>query len=421
MYVYPTPADRLPDLVALVGDFWTERYGGAGLVVDILRGVDQDQVQLFDDLLAVQDSIGRRACPIAHIDQVSRIVIKHSTGASGVYPWPADSTAYLIADDPVAANTLLVEGVHYTLNGDAITFLVDPFVDPAFNSYPVLEAGVEVDQAIDLWAIRLRRDLDWINTQFGFIVGIPSPSTEASRTATVALLDALSGGTTHGQVASFASACAGIPLCAGNETVEVSTVDQAGRLVITDASVYRFPATATPVVTVGQVLAKHAPLVDTLTVFESRGGSMPDLTSITLDAGHLDPTIAGPLTFGASPTALNVTLNVSGYTRVDWALGGAGGDVVQFFDRLHAKGIAAGKTLAMCLDTRPQPQSTQPTAAHLPTTIAPLAFLFANALRSGAYVIHVAGDLGAGALGLGQLDKLRQVIPPATAGFVIVT
>jgi hypothetical protein len=88
---------------------------------------------------------------------------------------------------------------------------------------------------------------------------------------------------------------------------------------------------------------------------------------------------------------------------------------------MHSKGITALKTLAMCMDSRPQPQPTQPAAANLPATINPLVFLFQNALRNNAFVVRLKmADFGPNALSLDLLNYLRQIMPPHVVMIVVI-
>lgn len=172
----------------------------------------------------------------------------------------------------------------------------------------------------------------------------------------------------------------------------------------------------------GDVVNRGDPLVDALYIFEPNRGGTPDIAAITLSPSFLlDPSLSGPVTFSNATTPLVVIPNVFGYTKVTWVLGGVPADVTAFFDLLHSKGIAAGKTLAMCMDSRPQPQPTQPAAVNLPATINPLAFLFQNALRSNAFVVRLkTADFGPNALSLDMLDFMRQIMPPHVVMVVVL-
>jgi hypothetical protein len=249
------------------------------------------------------------------------------------------------------------------------------------------------------------------------------PSSQNYKDLVVPILDAVSGATSYDDIARAVSAVVDIPIVkSDDEVVEAIQVDSHGLMIATDKFVYRFKSSATPIVVIGDTVNQDDSLVDAFYIFEPNRGGTPDIAAVTLSPSFLlDPALPGPVTFSNAVTPLVVIPNVFGYTKLTWVLGGLPADVTAFFDLLHSKGIAAGKTLAMCMDSRPQPQPTQPAAANLPATINPLAFLFQNALRNNAFVVRLkSSDFGPNALSLDMLDYLRQIMPPHVV-MVVVT
>lgn len=456
MFTFPTTADNPQRLVNLLGSYWPVTFAGADLVVAYCYGGNAAEQQLFQDVLELQNSVGRYTCPVFNTelwysltcklsDEVSAETIEYGEGfiygtngpdatmyhygqsivGAKAYTAPAElNSAYYAANAITNPTVIFSQGIDFAIDAinQKIVFSHSLFDNQNITPTPIIENDVVIDYEVTVWIYRAQLDRDWFYEQFGYIIPLNLTSSERYKQAVNAILSSYTSATSYDNVAELLEAIADCPrVIFDNETVEVITTDSVYQLIITDKNVYRYSLTASPIVTVGQVVNEDDQLVDTVTIFEPSGGQSPSLTSITLDNSFLDHSVLGPLTFNNSNTALNVTLNVSGFTKVDWALGGAAGDVTQFFDVLHTKGIAAGKTLAMCLDTRPQPQATQPTAFNLPATINPMKFLFENVFRANAFIVILkTAGFGPNALGVTLLPLLRNMIPPHSTAITIV-
>lgn len=435
MFTYPTLTDNLSQYVGLVSTFWTQLYGGANLVFDYLRGCMASQQQLNNDIDELVATIGRKLCPVYHnelwynVDLLESQVTQVMLPAGGVtFPWPATAAQVNHMTDAIIKPTVMMtNGIDFNVNTEAgtILFPFNPFTDTRFSPLPVFNSqGVITDYSLPLWFLGAQIDLNYIYQQFGYVIGLNLPSGQNYKDLVVAILDGVSGATSYDNVAKAVSAIVDIPLVKSDgETIQNIVMDSHGLMIATDYFIYRFMASAIPVVAIGDTVNQDDSLVVSLSIFEPNRGGTPNISALTLSpSDFLDPTLTGPVTFNNASTALNVILNVSGYTEVTWALGGLSADVTNFFNLLHTKGIAAGKTLAMCMDTRPQPQSTQPTAANLPTTINPLVFLFQNAFRNNGFVVALkTADFGSNNLGLSVLSILRQIMPPHVAMIVVTT
>lgn len=433
MFTFPTASDNLPAFVALVSSFWTRTYGGANLVFDYLRGCMINQQQLDNDINELVASVGRHSCPVYHNElwynvdllQSQKQPVTIPVGAV-TFPWPVEAKVVNhMTNGLIAPTVMMTNGVDFNvdLSNNTVFFPFDPFIDPRFEPIPVLDSlGNIVDYKLPLWFLSAKLDWDFIWEQFGYVTGIRQPSSQNYKDLVGAILDAVSGATSYGDVARAVSAIVDIPIVKSDgEVVEAIQIDANGLMIATDKNIYRFKSTATPIVVVGDVVNRSDSLVDAFYIFEPNRGGTPDIASLTLSPSFLlDPSLPGPVTFNNASTPLVVIPNVFGYTKVTWAMGGAPADVTAFFDLLHSKGIAALKTLAMCMDSRPQPQPTQPTAANLPATINPLAFLFQNALRNNAFVVRLkTADFGPNSLSLDLLDFLRQIMPPHVVMIVV--
>ena len=424
MYTFPVTGDDPQRIIDLLGSYWPGTYGGEAQVIAYANGTNQAEQQLFQNMQELQASISRYTCPILNTTLWYNLVLtKSQLGAGNSFPIPSNfMRASYGANDILLPTVMYAEGIDFVLSASTISFAVNPFSDPLNQPQPVIVDNVIVDYILPLWFFHAGIDNSWLYEQFGYVIPLNLPSSQQYQDAINAVFSAYTSATSYDNIALLLQAIADAPRVLSNgETVQVITADVTHNLIITDKNVYKFGLGANPIVTVGQVVNQDDQLVDTVAIYEPTLGSAPPISSLTIGAGFLDPSIAGPLTFNNSSTALVVTLNVSGYTKVSWALGGAGGDVTNFFNLLHSKGIAAGKTLAMCMDNRPQPQATQPTAFNLPATINPLQFLFQNAFRANMWtvVLKTAG-FGSGALGTSLLYLLRNMIMPGNTAIVIV-
>ncbi len=206
-----------------------------------------------------------------------------------------------------------------------------------------------------------------------------------------------------------------------------------------------------PVVAVGDTVHAGDSLTDGLRLTELNTGQTPaDLQVLSLGRGFVSACFQGDLLFENKDVPLEViTDDPSGYTKLQWGLGGFPLDVAKFFDELHARGVAASQagnpatasnltkipgdpcenvpdifrppgTLAHLLDRR-EIRTGEPTAASLPKTINPLQFVIANVLRNNAFLVRVKSvGMPANRLGLHNVRILRKIIPPHTAMILII-
>lgn len=417
MYTYPSPTDNLPAFVALLGGFWTELYGGADLVYDYLRAGLLPWAQQHSDLNELAATLSRHTCPTHHDEQWHALTLREADrvllpDGQAIFPFPRDlREVHYAADRITRPANAWTQGVDFTINPDQerITFLDDPFLA---ENLPI--EGDAPERTFTLWLLHAKFERNCLYQNYGYVLGLERPSSHRYKDLLVAGLNAVTGVASYADVAAIVEAVAGVPRCrTDGEIVQVVTADANHKLIITDRNVYAFAPTATPIVAVDQKLRRDDQLIDAVQIFEPSGGRVPQLPSLTLPAELFDPQITGPLTFDNLDAPLTVTENVGGYTKISWPLGGAAADVSAFFDQLHARGVAAGATLANYLDTRPQPQPTQPAAVNLPVTINPLAFLFRRVLRGNCLLIRLKqADFGPDALGADYLSLLRRIVPP---------
>lgn len=434
--------DLAESLFAGLGGFWTSAYSGSDQIRRFCRALADAAGQIGDDVEVAYDCVARETVPvlrrfrwrslvIRRADRVSSAVTSlrygdprvvatfngdYSYGAPGIFgesSYPHDGLAEvsLIFNRMESPGAVLVRGVDFGIVDDRIVFRDDPFDNPAFAIMPI-----DGDDELTLWLYGAGYDEDLILNHVGFQVGLALPSSREYRELCNAALDAVAGGSAILQLMRALAAATGSPIAGtDNEVVQIIGADFNRPFVATDKAIYLLGSGASAAVKIGDILAAGDPLGDGFQLAEFNRGIVPSwLDSAALDDSLLAPGAGSELTFSRGAVPVSVT-TVRGYTRLSFPLAGNPNDVTAFWDQAHARGIAAGKTLAMCLDRRPNPAG-QPTADSLPATIDPLQFLAANVFRGHAVVVQIKpGSFGPGALGLGQLALLRRISPPHVA------
>jgi len=416
--MYPSNQfDNVSTLMPIIGSFWSDTYGGFKFNIDYLRGACLQEQQNINDLQECQDTIGRITCPVAHVDDWYKLVLcQDDTEADNVFPLPKDVLDIPALTDAILfPNTVLTRDIDYTVDPVAhkITFAVNPFNNPNLNPQ---------SRQLTLWGMKVQRDRQYVFNHIGSVAGISGPSTQTYKNLANAYLDAISSATAWIDVINLISAMADIAVTRVNgEVVEEIFTDTSNLVIVTDQNVYKFVPTATAAVAIGDELMAGDPLTTGIVIHQPNRGEIPTwLTSLSIPANFFLDNLTGPLVWNNANTPLIVTENVSGFTKVEWALGGAPADITQFFNDLHARGVANGNTLANYMDMRPQPQPTQPSALALPKTINPLQFLMQNVLRANTLIVKLdVTQFGPQAMGLNFVGSLlRNVTPPQ--GTVIV-
>jgi len=482
---YPFPNtiyDQPQNLLAVLGSWWADDYAGTAQVSSIVRGKAQVESQTMLDVMELIASLSRFTVPIYHTDNWYPLYVKASERNDAqtslakyddgtlyddgvqydipqqqphhAFPKPGDlASAPLLMNrftDPTLTQN---EGIDYLVTDDAVIFRSNPFDDPRVAQRPVYQDGVQIDTEALLWVYRGEFDWDTTYRQFGYVIGARLESSAGYRDLMNAIYDAMVGGTTAADIMRAFSAMTGVPLVReANETVVDIVADTQSLIIITDLSVYKFGLDAEPIVEVGDPLVRGQAMTDALRFYEfNRGDTPTNLRALALGEGMLSTCFYADLIFENRDVPLVVdAADPSGYTRVTFDLGGFPLDVDQFFDDLHARGVAEAErvidpcetdirtvrypasdcdeteylgrrgTLAHLLDLRAE-QVGEPTASHLPTTINPLRFLIENVLRNNAFLVRMkANSAGNGGVGLHNVRLLRKVAPPHTAMLLVV-
>lgn len=454
--------DRPETLIGFLGTHWNNAYDGREQVKGLMGSRGRLEYQKQIGLQEAIDNVSRFEQPLFHrdhwfllklretqrnagdiailkygdadfnavydTDPVTGVLYKYGTpnNTQSIFPLAAEvvNVPYILSsfDDPTASLTL---GLDYFLssNDDAIVFRNNPFDDTRFLIEDIYDEGIVVDREITLWCFRSQHRQDLVYRQFGYVVGLALNSSAEYRDYVNAIWDAAVDGTAVKQVDQAVAAMTDTPIVVNDtEVVEHVTRDERHTLIITDTHVYRYPLNAVPIVSVGDTVRLADQLVDTVQIFEFHDGTVPDITELRgleLSGGFLIDGFEGGISWTNDSVAVSV--DTSGmFTRVEWPLGGFVGDVAEFWDQVHARGVENPPTLAQLLDTRTN-QVGEPGASNLPATINPLEFLIQNVLRNNAYVVRVnITRQGDKALPFDVSRKLRSVIPPHTAMLLVV-
>lgn len=470
-YVYPeSDLDRFRTLMAALGSFWSRTYEATDQVHSYVDATAALVAQSQRNLLETVAALSRYDVPLYHTENWTPIVLRKSQrNSAAVTVANFDKNSNAFNDDKLyfdtAADTkyyafplpeklagaakifnrllhpslALDEGVDYLIdiNHNSLIFVNDPFDSPEVIKKTLFDKAQPVDEEIVLWAFRGKFDYEYAYTQFGYAVDLRLKTSQGYKDLTNAIISGLvNGGATAADLDLAISAVCDIPLAReAQETVELVQRDAHGLVIVTDKHAYRYTEDATPLVAVGDNVRAGAQLVDAFTIIElNQGGISATISALALDRGYVSACFYGDLVFENKDVPLEVdTAHADGYTYVKFRLGGFPLDVRQFFDEIHARGVAAATalpdpcdrrarklgTLAHLLDKRKNPDG-EPTANNLPQTINPLKFLVENVLRNNVFLVQIkVGALGQNRLGLYNIRHLRQLLPPQSAMIVI--
>jgi hypothetical protein len=402
-------------------------------------------------------TIAKHDGEISYNDNVSKYDVPQEQDGYG-WALPADVESVPMAMNRFLDPSLIMhDGMDYVVDNGAVVFNNDPFQDNRIAKRPVYKDGTLIDNEAIIWLWRSDLDFEYIYKQFGYVLGLRLKSSKGYRDFLNAMFDAIVGGTTRRQIEQAMVAITGIPLVIEpTEVVQHVTSDKNHQLIITDQHVYKFNFAVTPLVAVGDTVSAGDALVDALEIIEFNRGQVPsDLQALAMGHGFLSTCYYADLIFENREVPLEVTEaedDPSGFTRVQFGLGGFPLDVQRFFDDIHTRGIAESQkdydpcnpctvitfpgnecegtpattycagTLAHLLDQRPvENRVGEPKASNLPSSINPLEFLVENILRANAALIRVrAKGLDPSGVGISYAPFIRRVVPPHTATIISI-
>ncbi len=457
MFQFPgSDLDRAGTVLGLLGSCWNRYWGqgevgGESLVRAYATALQRLAAQAADDLKEGQRAASRLLVDIWHDEHWYLLRLKESDlnsvdsalpqfGEGYVYGdggirygtpvqrpysrWevPADLKACrLVMNRMSAPSVVMTESIDFQLGDGDITFVQNPFDNPAIPKRSIFTGSVVTDREIGLWVFRGQFDWERIYQQFGYVLQLRLASDESYRDLLNGLLSSIVRGSNLADLQTALAAITNTPLTLEpEETVEQVYDDGEHLLVLTDLTAYKFNRGATALVEVGDVVQAGDPLVDTLQLHEFNTGELADwMTSAAFGDGFLSHGFLGELGFDNRAVPLIAEV-VDGYTKLSWELGGFSGDVEAFWDRIHTDGIAAGQTLAQLLDPRETPVG-DPSPAVFPATINPLLFLAQHVLRHHAFAVLIkVSQVGRQALSLSLVRLLRRIIPPHTAMLIFL-
>jgi hypothetical protein len=447
-YTYPAnDYDRRGTLLGLLGSFWTNVYQGSALTEELVHAQAQLEAQAHLTLLELAASVSRFDVPVFHTRNWHMLTLVESdlnTGSSAIptydgtltyggghsygQPLSLPQSAWdlpsgmkdgsLVMNRITRPSVTMVKDVDYQITDDSIIFRDNPFDNPLIPKRDIYVGDAVTDRELALWVFRGSFDWQNVYNQFGYVLELFLESGDNYRTLVNAIFDAMVQGTTVRHIRTALSAMTDIPLVIETqETVEQLLTDANRKLVVTDQHVYEFSVNDTFEVEVGDLVEAGDTLTTGLGFFDFGDGSVPASTvvsGVALGRGLLTAGFFAELVFENEDKALVVETDDDGYTRLSWEISGWPGDVEEFFDSLHARGLAEGQTLAHLLDERTN-KVGEPGASNLPATINPLEFLCENIFRNHAFLVTVeASSMGRNALGFNSAKILRKIIPPQT-------
>ena len=440
------PKDDLDDssvLLNTVGNFWADLFAQSEQVKSLFvarAARDKQITQNFDELLA---SVSRlKLKPLRKLEwhlltfdtaQRNQTILNRTrygvgtdTYGQGVtygqtqalqyttYPLPAKlSVVPVLSNRLSAASYMAINGSDYVVQDGVILFLDDPASNPNI---------ITEDGKFTLWVFGSEWDERDLFYQFGYVISQEQKSSHTYRDFINANYDSMIEGTSARALDHLLEAFADVPLTKTNDEIVTQIFDfQNKSWVVTDKNVYGYALGATLLVTVGDQLKQGQPLTDTLQIYGFNRGELPDsVKALAIGKNFMVSGIYQDIVFENKTYATNVYTKDDGYTAFEFPVQGNPGDVEKFWQDTHDRGVAAGATLAMLLDSRTV-KTGQPGPLALPATINPLLFLTRNILRNNFILLVLRpSKFGSNALRLNLTYALRRIVPPHIGVMVLI-
>lgn len=438
------------ELLNALGSFWYNIFQDADKLSSMYKGTAIEAGQAYQTYLESVAAISRFEIPVFHKEHWYFLTISENDlntkalrygdgalyGQSYQYGVRSANTKYSIdltnnlKKAPVMFNRIInpsltwLYGLDYIFEDDTLVFFNNPFDNDLIPRRDIIGSdGAVSDREIGLWLYMAEFDLDYVYKHFGYVLGIQMPSSEVYKTFINALWDSYTDGPTLRAMQNALSAMSGAPsVIEPVETVEVILELEDKLQIITDKHVYDFSPNANPLVSVGDLVYGGDPLTDVVQIVELN--STPDITTLpalALTKDYLSGGYRGDLVFENK----NVTVDYGGIDDnnkavISFEISGFDDDISKFWDSVHSAGVAAGKTLAECLDIRDDPVGP-PLPTHLPDMVNPLEFLLNNLLGNNMYMIKLRPEAYANeTVGKEFFNYMRNIVPPHTSFVVYV-
>ena len=388
-FVYPaSDLDRHRAMIAALGSFWARTYTGTDQLHSYATATAELVAQSHLNVLELAASLSRFHIPVFHTENWLPIPLRKSqlnvprttafkfdkgdnfdignkfntainTDTFAYSNVKNLESVYQIFDQLMFPSVTLSKNSNFIIDKEngAIVFVEDPFANPAFLRRGVYDNGKLVDEEIMLWGFKAKLDYNYIFEQFSYALGVYLKSSENAKQFMNAIFSALlDGGVNISTLSQAMSAICDVAVVKEpQETVEVITIDGHGLLIATDKNAYRFSATATPVVAIGQTLRANDNLIRAFEIVEFNTGVVPNsVSALALDRGFVSACFYGDLIFENVEVPLEVIENhPTGYTFVRFKISGFPEDVNLFFEELHQRGIAAAEVNPNLCDETP--------------------------------------------------------------------
>ena len=332
------------------------------------------------------------------------------------YRYPLDAEivgAPLLVNRRSGSTAVLVRGIDYELYPGYISFKVDPFADERLTTREVYEDGDLADYEVAVWAFAGDLDKDHVWDHAGYVVGWRYATSQAYKDYVNAAWDMHSWGPTTLSLRKVIAGALGVPLAAGDETVErIFETDHL--FIITDRQVYRYELGSNATVAEGDTIKEGDTLTDALQFTELFGNvqDLDDYEGIVLSDAMLKDDYLGSLYFvNDDETLTYVGVDDDGYAEVQFPVSGFPLDITTFWETVHARGKAQGITLAHMLDTR-ENGNGEPLAYHLPNTVNPMEII-TELIGANFMLVKVRTAVtDDDAPGIHALGVMRELLPP---------
>jgi len=440
------PQDELDDpfaLIGLVGNFWSDVFGYPEQVRSLLSARASQDKQVVNNFNELLDSISRdkikplrkkswylldfdtaqRDKTYVNIPRYGVTTAKYDTEifyngtetlSYTAYPLPAKLKNVPILFNRISASSYVaIANVDYIIQDNVILFVNDPALDPNV----VVDAG-----KFSLWVFGSAWDERDLFYQFGYVISQEQISGQNYKDFINANYDAMVEGTTSRTLDLLLEAFADVSLTkTDSEIVQQIFNFNSKKWIVTDKTVYSFHVTSSVIVAVGDTLTKGQPLTDTLKIRDFNLGIVPaDVSALALGKNFMSAGFYQDLVFENQQYDTTVYTKEDGYTAIEFPVRGNPGDVEAFWEEVHSRGVAAGNTLAMLLDTRTN-KVGQPGPLALPKKINPLEFLIKYLLRNNFILITMKpSKFGPNRLNLNLTYALRRLVPPHVGTIVLV-
>jgi len=437
-----------------LGSFWNLIFTDRERLKALYRGEFIEAGQAYLNFMEATACLSRQATPVFHQEDWYLLLIREGDVTTDTLKY-GDGTLYgdnvtygmrvrrdryavdlqnslksarFILNRITGATLNWVCGVDFYFTDTELIFRTNPFESSLVAKRNVLDAaGNVIDREAGLWVYGGQFDLEYLWYHWGYALHAYMQSSTYYKDFLNALADAYVGTPSWRAIQQLFAALTGVPLVIEDtEVVEAillpaETTQQ--RQVVTDQHVYLLTSDANVTVQVGDELHGGDSLTDGLRIIDTTDTALTaqELPALALDSSFIHGNYRGELVFANQSVPLEyIGIDENDKAEVRFELGGYESDVESYWEAVHAKGVADGKTLAEYLDKRTDP-TTPPAPNTLPTTINPMQLIFDNLLRSNTFFVLMKPQQFPDKAPGGQFfNFLRRALPPHITYLVYV-